>query len=179
MPVPHTDISAMPTAAFPEADILIAAPCWQDAQEAEAVVRRAIAAAAAMIEMPEGPTEVAIMLTDDDSVRTLNRDWRGLDKPTNVLSFPAAWQDEPAPGTDAPQMLGDIAIAYQTTRREAESEGKPFADHLSHLAVHGFLHLLGYDHMTDDEAAAMEGLERDILARLGIPDPYASPDLVD
>ncbi len=169
----------MPTAATPEADILIAAPCWQDAQDAEAVVRRAITTAAGMVELPDGPSEVAVMLTDDDGVRTLNRDWRGLDKPTNVLSFPAAWQDDGAPETGAPHMLGDIAIAYQTTRREAESEDKPFANHLSHLTVHGFLHLLGYNHMTDDEAAVMEGLERDILARLGIPDPYASPDQVD
>lgn len=169
----------MPTAAFPEADILIAAPCWQNVQDAEAVVRRAIAAAANMVALPEGASEVAIMLTDDDSVRTLNREWRGLDKPTNVLSFPAAWQDDDGPETGAPRMLGDIAIAYQTTLREAESEGKPFANHLSHLAVHGFLHLLGYDHMTDDEAAIMEGLERDILARIGIPDPYASPDQVN
>jgi probable rRNA maturation factor len=84
-----------------------------------------------------------------------------------VLSFPAA------PGSET---LGDIAIAYETTAREAEAEGKPFADHLAHLAVHGFLHLLGYDHQSDAEAAAMERLEVAILARLNVPDPYAQSD---
>jgi probable rRNA maturation factor len=101
-------------------------------------------------------------------VQALNRDWRGIDKPTNVLSFPAP---EPAAGI-RPRPLGDIAIAYETTRREAESESKPFAHHLSHLAVHGFLHLIGYDHETDDEAETMENLEREILSQLGVPDPY-------
>jgi probable rRNA maturation factor len=87
-----------------------------------------------------------------------------------VLSFPAA--KKPARGRE-PRMLGDIAIAYETTRREAESENKPFAHHLSHLAVHGFLHLVGYDHENDADAETMESLERSILAGLGVPDPYA------
>ena len=80
---------------------------------------------------------------------------------------------------DAPRMLGDIAIAYETTRREADDEGKPFDHHLSHLAVHGFLHLVGYDHETESEAEAMEQLERRILAQLGVPDPYADQDRAD
>jgi probable rRNA maturation factor len=100
-------------------------------------------------------------------MRTLNERWRGCAEPTNVLSFPAV------PGAAT---LGDIAIAYETTAREAEADGKRFADHLAHLAVHGFLHLLGYDHQSNDEADAMERRERVILARLGIADPYAVGD---
>ena len=150
------------------ADILVSAACWHAEPDAEPLVRRAIEAAAALVGVSTSDSELAIMLTDDAGIQTLNRDWRGLDKPTNVLSFPAPSQGE---GRE-PRMLGDIAIAYETTRREAEAEHKSFGSHLSHLAVHGFLHLLGYDHENDDEAEAMERLERDILARLGIPDPY-------
>ena len=80
---------------------------------------------------------------------------------------------------DAPRMLGDIAIAYETTRKEADDEQKPFDHHLSHLAVHGFLHLIGYDHENDDDAEAMESLETEILAQLGIPDPYADRERTD
>jgi len=151
------------------ADILVTASCWEAQPDAEALVQRAIDAAARKAASSADGTEVAIVLTDDSGIRTLNRDWRGIDKPTNVLSFPAA----PAPGPVAqPRMLGDIAIAYETTRREAGDEGKPFAHHLSHLAVHGFLHLIGYDHETDADAEVMENLERTILSDLGIPDPY-------
>jgi probable rRNA maturation factor len=92
-----------------------------------------------------------------------------------VLSFPAL-QVSPGGPDDAPRMLGDIAIAYETTRKEADDEQKPFEHHLSHLAVHGFLHLIGYDHQKDDDAEAMETLEQEILAQLGIPDPYAERD---
>ena len=152
------------------ADILVTAPCWQAKPDAAELVQRAIEAAARHASVSAGGSEVAIVLTDDSGIRTLNRDWRGIDKPTNVLSFPSA----PTPGTDASaRMLGDIAIAYETTRREAESEHKPFADHLSHLAVHGFLHLVGYDHENDADAGEMEDLERTILASIGVPDPYA------
>jgi probable rRNA maturation factor len=157
----------------PTADVLIAADCWQAHADAEDVVQRAIAAAATFVELPANKTEIAVMLTDDARVRELNRQWRGQDKATNVLSFPAAQPPGPAP---QPLMLGDIAIAYETTRNEAEAEGKPFQNHLSHLAIHGFLHLLGYDHLNDEEAEEMEGLERDILAKLGIADPYLTHD---
>lgn len=150
------------------ADILIEADCWQDEPDAPELVRRAIAQAAKQSPEPVTDAEVAIMLTDDDGVQALNRDWRGIDKPTNVLSFPAP---QPLAGI-RPRPLGDIAIAYQTTRREADSESKPFAHHLTHLAVHGFLHLVGYDHETDDDAETMENLERKILSQLGVPDPY-------
>jgi probable rRNA maturation factor len=157
----------------PTADVLIAAECWQAQADAENIVQRAIAAAASCVELPADETEVAVMLTDDARIRDLNREWRGQDKATNVLSFPAA---QPPGATPQPLMLGDIAIAYETTRNEAEAEGKPFQNHLSHLAIHGFLHLLGYDHLDDDEAEEMEGLERDILAKLGIADPYLTHD---
>jgi len=163
------------TTASPETDVLVTADCWNAATEAEAIIMRAIAAAAAQAPVDTADTELAVMLTDDDGIRTLNRNWRGFDKPTNVLSFPAL-QPEGKQPEGVPRMLGDIAIAYQTTQREAESENKPFANHLSHLAVHGFLHLVGYDHETDDDAEEMEGLERTILAGLGIPDPYGDKD---
>jgi probable rRNA maturation factor len=160
----------MPSIAPLTADILVTADCWEAEPEASTLVQRAIEAAARRATASAEGAEVAIVLTDDSGIRTLNRDWRGIDKPTNVLSFPAA--RTPA-GGNAPRMLGDIAIAYEITRREAESENKPFAHHLSHLAVHGFLHLVGYDHENDADAEKMETVEREILASLGVPDPYA------
>jgi probable rRNA maturation factor len=161
----HSDI--------PIIEVIVAADCWQDQPDAEAVVQRAIAAAAQISGADVGDAEIAVMLTDDAGIRTLNNNWRGFDKPTNVLSFPALQPTGPAHDDDPPRMLGDIAIAYQTMRREADDEQKPFEHHLSHLTVHGFLHLIGYDHETDDEAEEMEALETEILAQLGIPDPYA------
>ena len=155
----------------PAVTVEIVAPSrlWRQQKDARATVRRAIAAACAGLaaERPRGI--VAVALTDDAGIRILNRDWRGRDAPTNVLSFPApeGFGDPECPN------LGDIAIAYETVAREAEEAGKPFAHHLAHLAVHGFLHLLGFDHEDDAEAERMEQQERDILAALGIPDPYA------
>ena len=108
--------------------------------------------------------EVDILLTSDDAVRELNARFRGRDGATNVLSFPA-------PPT-AGHHLGDIALAYGVCAHEAEVQGKPLAHHLSHLVVHGVLHLLGYDHEAAAEAEAMEAMERAILARLGVGDPY-------
>lgn len=160
-------------------EVLVVADCWQREPDSEAVIQRAVAAAAESIHEDVADAEVAVMLTDDAGIRTLNSNWRGIDKPTNVLSFPALPPERAPSADDAPRMLGDIAIAFETTRAEAEAERKPFGHHLSHLAVHGFLHLIGYDHETDHEAEAMEGLERAILARLGIPDPYAHDDQVD
>ena len=107
---------------------------------------------------------LTILLAGDSALRDLNRDFRGLDKPTNVLSFPAAANDR--------GYLGDIAIAYGVTQAEAKKSGKRLADHAAHLVVHGVLHLLGYDHEREDEARAMEALEVTILAGLGIADPY-------
>jgi probable rRNA maturation factor len=113
---------------------------------------------------PEGE-HLVILLTDDATVRDLNGRFRGKDQPTNVLSFPAAPNPE--------GHLGDIALGYGVCAREAAEQGKTLIAHLQHLVAHGVLHLLGYDHMTDDEAEAMEGLERVVLAGLGIADPYA------
>jgi probable rRNA maturation factor len=169
----HNTRNTMPHAAIPITEVLVVADCWQHEPEAEAVIHRAIAAAAQAVDADVGDAELAVMLTDDSGIRTLNSNWRGIDKATNVLSFPALRPAAPSGPDDAPYMLGDIAIAYETMRKEADDEQKPFDHHLSHLAVHGFLHLVGYDHETDDEAEAMEALERDILAQLGIPDPYA------
>jgi probable rRNA maturation factor len=153
-------------ATAPAIDIVIDSELWTAEPKAEETVRRAIAQAADIITVQD--TELAVALTDDAAIRALNNQWRGLDTPTNVLSFPA-----PASlRGDAPVHIGDIAIAYETVAREAKSDGKPFVHHLSHLAVHGFLHLLGYDHESEPEAEAMESQERAILARLGIPDPY-------
>ncbi|HEX7884075.1 MAG TPA: rRNA maturation RNase YbeY [Afipia sp.] len=168
----------MTPADIPATEVLVTADCWTSETGAETIIHRAIEAAAAMVDADTGDAELAVMLTDDAGIRTLNKNWRGIDKPTNVLSFPAL-QPERVPDGDAPRMLGDIAIAYETTRSEADTEHKPFDHHLSHLAVHGFLHLVGYDHENDDDAEIMEGLERDILAQLGIPDPYAHDDQVN
>jgi probable rRNA maturation factor len=107
---------------------------------------------------------VSLLLTDDETVRGLNLRFREQDKPTNVLSFPAPQNPE--------RFLGDIALAYGVCAREAQEQGKPLAHHLQHLVAHGVLHLLGYDHVSDAQADEMEGLERAVLAGLGIPDPY-------
>ena len=118
----------------------------------------------------KAPAEVSVLLADDALVTTLNRDYRGQDRPTNVLSFPAG--DPAWPGPPEPALLGDVVVALDTVRREAEAEGRPLADHLTHLLVHGTLHLLGYDHASDDEAQTMEALEVELLAGLGVGDPY-------
>jgi probable rRNA maturation factor len=164
---------------LPVTEVLVVADCWQTEPEAEAVIHRAIEVAAEIADADVGEAELAVMLTDDNGIRTLNSNWRGVDKATNVLSFPALQPTGPGGPDDAPRMLGDIAIAYETTRKEADGEQKPFDHHLSHLAVHGFLHLIGYDHEKDDDAEAMESLEREILAQLGIPDPYADRERMD
>jgi probable rRNA maturation factor len=156
-------------------EIVVESPLWKTKRNAKTILQQAVAAASAACKA-EG--ELCVVLTDDAAIRKLNRIWRGLNKPTNVLSFPAA---DSLPATHgrggdtrrSARFLGDIVIAYETTAREALAESKPFPHHLSHLAVHGFLHLLGYDHADDDEAEAMERLERAILARLDVPDPYA------
>jgi len=158
----------------PAIDVVVESALW-DAQ-ADATVRRAIEEAATALGADFRNHTLAVLLTDDAAVRRLNAQWRGIDKPTNVLSFPALQPTGTATPSDVPRMLGDIAIAYETTRKEADDEQKPFDHHLSHLAVHGFLHLIGHDHENDDDAEAMEGLEQEILAHLGIPDPYTDRD---
>src|SRR6202051_1513779 len=170
---------AMARAALPMTEVLVVADGWRSEPDAEAVIQRAIAAAAEMADADIGEAELAVMLTDDAGIRTLNSNGRRIDKPTNVLSFPALQPSGAAGPDDAPRMLGDIAIAYETTRREADDEQKPFDHHLSHLAVHGYLHLIGYDHENDADAVTMESLETEILAQLGIPDPYSDRERMD
>lgn len=118
---------------------------------------------------PLAGAELSLLLTDDARIRVVNRDWRGFDKATNVLSFPAAPPERIAQSP----VLGDIVLAYETVAREAQAEGKLLADHVAHLVIHGLLHLLGEDHETEAEAERMERLEIAALARLGIADPYA------
>lgn len=152
-------------------------PGWAAAlPEAAALAREAIEAA--LEGAPVGPlAEVSVVLTDDAAQRALNREWRGKDAPTNVLSFPALEPAELAAGAAAdpnrPALLGDVVLALETMQREAEAAGKTLADHAAHLLVHGVLHLLGYDHETEADAALMEPVETRILARLGVADPYA------
>lgn len=120
------------------------------------------------LKFPEN-AELSLVLAGDKTLQSLNNEWRQKDKPTNVLSFPG---NDIAVGEVAGIMLGDIVISLETTAREATLENKSFEDHLSHLVVHGFLHLFGYDHETDDEASQMESLETRILNELGIDDPH-------
>ena len=116
--------------------------------------------------------EVSLALLEDDDVHTLNREWRGKDKPTNVLSFPMLGPEDINERDGPPALLGDIALAYGVCAREADEKNIPLVDHARHLMVHGMLHLLGYDHQDDDEAADMEARETRALARLGIANPY-------
>jgi probable rRNA maturation factor len=168
-------------------EIVVRSALWRQRRGAQSVVRKAVFAAAKAIST--APAELAIVLSHDSAIKALNRNWRGKNAATNVLSFPAApalpsassgksGRKTSEKSSDAPQApipyIGDIIIAYQTTAREAAAEGKPFRHHLAHLAVHGFLHLLGYDHENERDAEKMENLERRILRRLAMPDPYGS-----
>jgi probable rRNA maturation factor len=158
-----------------------AEPAWERAipgwREALARVGGAVAPALDEALAEAGtvaPAEVALLLADDATVQGLNRDWRGIDKPTNVLSFATWWDDDcpPPPASDVAVHLGDLAFALSTLLAEARAEGKTSADHLAHLTVHGLLHLIGYDHGDEEEACAMETLEVRLLAEIGVPDPY-------
>jgi probable rRNA maturation factor len=159
--------------AGPEIAVLCPAAAWQQAlPAAETVARRAAEAALAGERGAEGDAgvELCIVLADDALLGRLNRDYRGKDGPTNVLSFPSG----EAISEPAGRLLGDVVLAFETCAREAATQGKRLEDHLRHLTVHGVLHLLGYDHESDDEAAAMEAQEISILAELGVGDPYAA-----
>ncbi len=152
-----------------DVEVAMDAGDWPPEEVLRGLVERAIAAAS--LELPDDSTalaqekELSVLFTDDAGIRRLNAAWRGRDKPTNVLSFPQK----------SGPLLGDVILAAETIRHEAALAGKPFGDHIAHLVVHGFLHLLGYDHDADADAEKMEELERVALKRLGIPDPYARP----
>jgi probable rRNA maturation factor len=149
-------------------DISVPSSLWRGLPRARAIARETIAAAAVESGVVREGVEVSLCLADDVVLRALNSRWRGIDKATNVLSFPSS-----GGGLSDATMLGDIALAYETLAREADDLGVPLADHYRHLLAHGFLHLIGYDHETDAEAERMEALETKILARLGAADPYA------
>jgi probable rRNA maturation factor len=164
-------------------DVLVDSEHWKNAGTAKAVVRRALKQAATTLSTKSA--ELAIVLTDDAAMRRLNRDWRGVDAPTNVLSFATKNPgnrhrldrvsdelDKQVGKHPVGKHLGDIVLAYETVKREARREGKLFDHHLAHLAVHGFLHLLGYDHGSNAQARCMETVERAILRDLAVPDPY-------
>jgi probable rRNA maturation factor len=148
-------------------DVVVESSLWKEPRVVKSLIRRAVNEAAAAVST--SGAELAIVLTNDSAIRLLNRDWRGKDAATNVLSFPAQ------NGSGEPPLIGDIVLAYETIAREARDEGKPFAHHVAHLTVHGFLHLNGYDHQRSKDADEMEQLERKILRELAIPDPYRSP----
>ena len=156
---------------LPHIDVTIADGVEADEIKLHNQVRQAIEATLRQVELtfPKG-AELSVLIGNDDTLQSLNREWRDKDKPTNVLSFPA---NDIKVGEPAGILLGDIAISLETARREAGLETDKFDNHLSHLIVHGFLHLFGYDHEIDEEADLMEGLERKVLAELGIADPYS------
>jgi len=149
-------------------------PAWREAvPHAEEICRRAAAAAARAAGAAPGDAEVSVVLADDALLRELNRDWRAIDAPTNVLAFPCDGPETAGFGS-GPVLLGDVVLSYQTTAAEAGRDGKSVADHLAHLVAHGVLHLLGHDHETDDEAELMEALETQALGTLGIADPHGA-----
>lgn len=151
-------------------DVIERAPSWRRAlPTAPAICRAAAAAALARGAGRLEGAEVSIVLADDALVAKLNRAYRGIAKPTNVLSFAMA---EPARRSAPLRLLGDVVLAHGTVAREARAQGKTLADHLTHLVVHGVLHLLGFDHERAREARRMEALEVAVLAGLGISDPY-------
>ncbi|MFQ5953537.1 MAG: rRNA maturation RNase YbeY [Kiloniellales bacterium] len=161
-------------------DVDVACPGWQEAlASAATVARRAARAAFKVARLPAGLAgrrlELSLVLTDDAAVRRLNRDYRGFDRPTNVLTFALceglAWP----PAAAGPTLLGDVVVARQTVMAEAVAQGKPLSDHLSHVVIHGVLHLLGYDHEAQGDAEAMHGVEASALLSLGIGDPYRAP----
>lgn len=144
--------------------------------EASAVARRAAAAALEAADGPPGAVELSVVLADDSFVRTLNRTWRGQDRATDVLSFP---QQEPAhldapPPADMPLMLGDVVLARETVERDSAAAGVGLAERVSHLVVHGVLHLLGHDHDEPEAERRMRALESRTLLGLGLCDPYAT-----
>lgn len=152
-----------------EIDLAVEAGNWPAEAELRALAGRVVGAAMEELGAEAADSELSLLFTDDAAIRRLNANWRAKDKPTNVLSFPSF---DVAVGDPLPPLLGDVVLAAETVRREAETERKPLPHHIAHLLVHGLLHLVGHDHEHDEEAERMEALERRILARLAIPDPY-------
>ena len=155
-------------------DVVVEDARWEGVLEP--LAGRAVAAALRGAGLDPAAHEVVVLGCDDTLIAGLNGRFRGKDMPTNVLSFPA---EELSPGEAPPEELGDIAIAYETCVREAAEQGKRFEDHVTHLLVHAVLHLVGHDHAEEGEAALMEGLERNILAGMGLPDPYEARDTAE
>jgi probable rRNA maturation factor len=156
----------------PAVDISITAEEWAQLERLSGLAEAAILAALGESGVTLGPdAEVSVLFCDDAFIKKLNHQWRGIAKPTNVLSFPAAHTAAEVP---VAATLGDIAVAFETAAKESAEAQIPLRDHVTHLLVHGFLHLAGYDHATDEEAETMEGIERAALAKLGISDPYAA-----
>lgn len=176
---------ASPAAAPAAGTILVEVALEDDrwlSLDLHAMAHKAAGAVLAHLGHAVGCVELSVLACDDARIAALNRDFRAKATPTNVLSWPT-WDlsadtdgnmpEAPEPGhPDAPEALGDIALSYDTCAREAANQGKPFADHVTHLLVHSVLHLLGYDHIRDKDAALMEELERAILAPMGVADPY-------
>lgn len=165
-------------------DILIEDKRWT-ALNLEALANRAAAAALVQVGLDPETCEISLLACDNSRISVLNAEFRGKPVPTNVLSWPAEDRAAPNAGHCPPRpvpdptgevALGDIAISYDTCAREAEAQAKPMRDHVTHLIVHGLLHLLGYDHVRDADATLMEGLEVEILGRLGLDDPYRDSD---
>jgi probable rRNA maturation factor len=148
-------------------DFRIADPRWEALGDVDALAAHVLGLAASHVKRSG---ELAVLFTSDAEMHDLNKQWRGMDKPTDVLSFPSGQPEIPG----QPQYLGDVALGYETALRDAETMQRPFEGHVSHLLIHGFLHLLGYDHIEPEDAQVMEPLESDILASLGWPDPYVS-----
>ena len=177
-------MTAEPAAAAPAVPVIVDLAVEDDrwlalaepgalAARLDGLVARTVAAAVPDCGSGDAGNEVAVVLTDDEQVRRLNRLYRDVDRPTNVLSFALGDDpDAPPPPAGAPRLLGDVVIAYETVCAEAAAEDKPPLDHLSHLVVHGVLHLLGHDHDDAAPAARMEALETAILGAAGIADPY-------
>ena len=160
-------------------EVTVATDRWREAVAAPEEVAARAARAAFTAALPDlgRSSEAAVVLTDDNEMRILNRDYRNRDCATNVLSFRAFDLNDIARlPAKAPLMLGDVVIALETATAEARADAKTAADHLSHLVVHGMLHLLGHDHETDDETTIMERLEVDVLGQLGVADPYVMAD---